>query len=568
MTQIQTPEGVVEFPDNMSKADIENVLRQRYPAKKSSDGVTLQSPRGGTTTMPADDPRIPFLVNQRGWVVRGPSGEADIGATAADVAKSVGTRLGEMGIGIAGGLGTAQELLSGGAGWLSEKTGIGEPETVRKTLRGAPILPGMTVGALPSGSDIQGGVETVTGPFYEPKTRSGETAATIADYAANAVIPGGLVRKTLSVALPVAAKEATREFSRRVAPSTESYLPDIAGLVTSIPAASMFRPSVPKIISKQKNLPTLPEIEALTDDAYNQLRAAGIKYDANAYDNLINEIRTDLHKTGKRAITSPRAHGFIDELNQYRGGSPDFSDLDSIRQAAGDFAFNTSDSVEAGAAKMIWNKIGKFMSGAPMINTTGKTGPEITGMMARARDLASRKIKAEQLTKMAKKAEGYVSGEASGLRRQFGALTTKLADKPRGFTETERQAIETVHKGTPGQRLASWAGSTGADIARGAGRSNLLPALVGSGAATAGYAIGGYPGAAIASLAQQGLGMGAKAAALGQTRKAAQRAVQTALAGRAGQAAAEAQRIRDFQAMLQRLGITGLLGTQAIEDRR
>lgn len=103
---------------------------------------------------------------------------------ALDTAKSTGVGLGEGVMAIAGLPGDINNLAKSASGYILDKIGATE---------GAKALRNYGEGLLPSTGTITGGVEKVTGKFYEPKSGFGRLGRTLGQFAPAAAVGGGAV---------------------------------------------------------------------------------------------------------------------------------------------------------------------------------------------------------------------------------------------------------------------------------------------------------------------------------------------------------------------------------------
>jgi len=128
----------------------------------------------------------------------------DAPSTAMDVAKSAGTGVAKGVIGLLGLPGLAKDAIDAGLdygiskGWLPQPSAT--PQQRAAALQAQPNL-------TPNAETIQKGVESVTGEFYKPQTTEGKYAQTIGEFAPNAIVPGGLIRRTAQTVVPAVASE-------------------------------------------------------------------------------------------------------------------------------------------------------------------------------------------------------------------------------------------------------------------------------------------------------------------------------------------------------------------------
>jgi hypothetical protein len=122
------------------------------------------------------------------------------------LAKSFGIGLAQGAIGLPGMFGDARELSAHGAQRLADYIAPGYGPTMGTAVsRGLSLLPFM---GGPTSSDIRRMIEPVTGPFYEPRTVTGDYARTVGEFVPGMFAPGGLARNAARyVVLPALASE-------------------------------------------------------------------------------------------------------------------------------------------------------------------------------------------------------------------------------------------------------------------------------------------------------------------------------------------------------------------------
>jgi predicted Zn-dependent peptidase len=584
MITVKGPDGAtIQFPDDTPRDTITGIMRQRYGGPDpTTTGSTVSKSEGepapaavnpGTLAgfkvlldRGARDEVIQKYAETRGvkpadlYAAAGnivpsvnkasrlepavaPGGWMD---TATDIGRSAVSGIGQGALAVAGLPGD----IKGGVDWLMNKVLPMTPEQQAQYAGANTLVP-------PSTAELRGKVQEVTGPFYRPKSTAGRYAESIGEFAPAAITgPGGVVRKAAMAVAPGLLTEGAQDVTAGTAAEVPATI--AAGVLGGGIGALAGRGS-----SLTRAVKTLvPDVEkgyeqvaSKTKQLYDDLRSKGIKYDANAWDSFATETAHDLRTEGFRARQAPKAHDIIDEMHSMVGKSPDYNDVESLRKAAGNLARQSIEPTEQAMGRILVRKLDKFTEASPFMTTTGETTPQIQAQMRAAREMASRKIKAEQLMTARDMAQNYVSGEASGLRNQFTAMGRRIAKKKgAGFSPVEQQAIAAVSQGTIPQRALSTLGTTGVDVARTSGRSNLLPFGVG-GATAAGGALFGPVGAVMAPLAQQGVAIAAKQMALASTKRAAENAIRIMLAGRGAQTDAVRQRVQDIIRLMASQGI-------------
>jgi hypothetical protein len=146
-----------------------------------------------------------------------------------DVAKSGGVGIGQGLINSAGFLGDARDFLSGGVQKAADYFAPGSAPNAGGYFSKA--MPDVVQQA-PTSSQLQQGAESITGPFYQPKTIEGEYARTIGEFAPSAAMPGSLLGNALRyVLLPALASETSGQLTKGTA--AEPWVRAVAALVTA-----------------------------------------------------------------------------------------------------------------------------------------------------------------------------------------------------------------------------------------------------------------------------------------------------------------------------------------------
>jgi hypothetical protein len=150
-------------------------------------------------------------------------------STAADVAKSFGIGIPKGVMGLTALPGEVSNLIGRGVNaagnWLTGKNMTAEEFAAKR----AAALGGPDIAA-PTGETVRKGVESVTGPLYEPKTKAGEYAQTVGEFVPAAMAgPGGVARRAITGAvIPGVTSEAAGQLTEGTA--AEPYA-RIAGAV-------------------------------------------------------------------------------------------------------------------------------------------------------------------------------------------------------------------------------------------------------------------------------------------------------------------------------------------------
>lgn len=179
----------------------------------------------------------------------------------------------DVGKGSLGGLGRGTAALLGLPGTVGElaragmrKAGVPEQgiEASRLMMRANPLLSPF---AGPGARAVQGEMEKVIGPLYEPKTTAGQYASTIGEFAPSALIPGvggGLLARATNVVVPAVASETAGQITKGSA--IEPWARAGAGIGAGLGMGKIITPTAP---------PTVAHAEAV-----DRLRQQGIPLSA------------------------------------------------------------------------------------------------------------------------------------------------------------------------------------------------------------------------------------------------------------------------------------------------
>lgn len=183
----------------------------------------------------------------------------DYVSTTADVLQTIPAGLARGVAGVIGLPGTVQGLVGEAVNWAGEKAGF-----PRKELPESPLMP--------STQAVTQAIETQTGPLYQPQTRAGRYANTIAEFVpAAAAGPGNLLKNLVTFGvLPGVVSEGAGEVAQNIAPSLEGPARAIGAIGTGLAAAMLTRPTSAQAINQYARGATpqqLQQAEALFAEA-------------------------------------------------------------------------------------------------------------------------------------------------------------------------------------------------------------------------------------------------------------------------------------------------------------
>jgi hypothetical protein len=272
------------------------------------------------TEAPAFDPSQPFT-------------EESSPSVAADVAKSGGIGVAKGAIGVAGLPGDIQSILHrhNPFDWLAQRYAEAYPEQAAKNRALAEkVGRGSDIGEMrpPTSSEIQHGVEGVTGKFYEPQTTAGQYAETIGEFAPG-VVGGGeaLVPRLIKRAVvPGAASEAAGEATEGT--SLEPWARAGAGIIGQHSAGRL-----ENMLRRPATVPTIDDLYNAADQGYKNARGYGVEISRQHVSRLADDILSDLDNDGFRNANAPKTFSALEELKNPTGANVRLDDIESVRKA-------------------------------------------------------------------------------------------------------------------------------------------------------------------------------------------------------------------------------------------
>lgn len=258
--------------------------------------------------------------------------------------------------------------------------------------------------------------------------------------------------------------------------------------------------------SAVNSAPTREALGVSADAAYDTMRAAGVRFNANGFENLLQRIDADLQGQNLGAMTGSATERWHRELMSRIGQAPTLEEIDLIRRdiqaAAREARSGASPRLDdARLLDRMITAIDDFVldPAAPIMSGNLAAGQAALAE-GRRLSLASRKSTTinEAIDSAAISAgmrQGNPSSQQGAMANAFRVLAND-ADKMRMFTAEERRLIEEVAGG-------AWTENTLRQLGRLApgnllSMGGIIPAAAGIGGA---YAAGGLPAAAGAAAA-------------------------------------------------------------------
>lgn len=213
---------------------------------------------------------------------------------------------------------------------------------------------------------------------------------------------------------------------------------------------------------RQKVVERTPETQQLYQTAANDYAAmdnANVVYSPEAYEQMVNRIKSGLEKTRYTPRFSPQAKDFLDELDDRLKTPQGLTDLDVLRAEARDRMAKASAG-EKKALSVIYNEIDDALDNLSVNNLVPKdpsthvVTPTVAKTLAEkiqsARDKFRIAKKSETIEDLIFKAEGStVDDPIRALRTQFSTLAKNKKELTR-FTDDEQRVIKQIAAGEVG----------------------------------------------------------------------------------------------------------------------
>lgn len=200
------------------------------------------------------------------------------------------------------------------------------------------------------------------------------------------------------------------------------------------------------------------ELRSAADAAYTKADNAGVIFGPSGIRQLGKDVKTDLADFGYHPQMQPKIAPILKEIDRLSNGNVTLKGVEVLRRMAGN-ARTSIDASERSLGGKIVEKIDDWVANA-------KPGQAITGDAAEgaaalqeARGLWQRVKKSEMVDDALERAERRAAstgsgGNADNATRQNIRGILDNPKKVRGFSEAEREAMEKVVRGTPGQNIA------------------------------------------------------------------------------------------------------------------
>jgi hypothetical protein len=476
-----------------------------------------------------------------------------------DVLKGVGSGLVKGITGLAGSAGDVQKMTGDVLAFGAEKLGFSpEIQSGARFVGERMALPGM--GKMPTTEMVRAPVEAAIGPLPEAKTLPGQIAERFGEYAPAAIAgPGSLIRRGFMAAAPAVASELAGRIPGVEGSPYQPYVETVAGLAAGLPVALGGRGAA--LQEMRAKAPTQDAVSDLVKEAYKKVDDAGIMFDPVSTRRAVSDIKAGLSERGLEAVgdgPAARLYKRVDNLLKGKA-SKSWANIDRILKEGKEVLRSGADATVKGDVKVIVDNLEKLVKSGKITSRSGLSRDEINSTINAARELARRNILAREIETMKGRMPGYLAGEESAFRNQFGAYLK--SPEGRSLKPAEKEAFSRIvrREGPLGiahsmsSRLGQIAGSTG-----GMGVGALTGSTLGP--------IGTVGGALLGAGVTAGTQAAFRKVMERVTEKAVDDALKTVLAGRAAQGKAmKAEQIEDLRRIV-RAALISEAATNPVEE--
>jgi hypothetical protein len=234
--------------------------------------------------------------------------------------------------------------------------------------------------------------------------------------------------------------------------------------------------------------PTVDELKAQANAAYEAAERAGVIIDKGSFRNLAQQIQLDMANEGIDQTLHPRSMAALSRLmNQDENLTLKGADI--LRRVVRNAATSTDPS-ERRLATMMIERLDDYIDNLRPGDILGGNAQAAKTALNEARGLWSRARKGEIIENMVEAARDQASGFENGLRIQARQLL-KNKKAIRGFSEAEVDALRQISRGGPVGNILRGLGTFGLDLGK---SRNAVGTLLG---VAAGGSAAGIPGAVV-----------------------------------------------------------------------
>ena len=419
---VQLPDGrTAEFPEGMSRAEIEEVLKKQFPTSQEQPSDLA---RGiGLATRAA----APTLVGAQLGAAGGPMG-AVLGSVAVPAADVL------------------NQLLNA----------IASPFTARRLMPASQAIQNlMTRAGVPAAPETQTPTERVASAGLETMTSLGRTLPEFIRRGAEIApsVAQGISRQMAVAPGTQAAVAPTAVMAGQTV--TEATDNPLAGLATTLATGAVGGMKRP-----QREAPSQQVLSQVAEDRYARLQESGIQLNNEAFTQQMSKIAKSLRESGYTPTGYPKITGAIEELTS-TAQTKDWTELQALRKMIKG-GQKSVDPEERRLASILLDEYDNYLTNVPKTDIVAGDGKAVGKAWDEARNAYSRMKKAEVFEDMLETAKldrskFTQSGEENSLAKQLRDLA-KNEKRMRLFTKEEQQAITKAAQGGTPQNLLKFFG--------------------------------------------------------------------------------------------------------------
>jgi hypothetical protein len=410
-----------------------------------------------------------------------------------DIAKTIPSKLAQGTMSLMGAFGDAREMGVDLARWGLNKLGA-SPEASDRVAGFTRYLNPMAF--FPTTEQIRKPVEQMTGPFYEPKTKEGQYAGTIAEFAPAMALPGGagktLIKKAIQKGVQTVAPAVASETAGQYTKGTKWEPLARAGAAV---ATAPFTGGRSRSISNK-------QMRAEASAGFESAKHSGVALKPETYSKMLDEAYKAAAENGYFAKNQTKLKNAFDEMERWRGSAVDLDSYKNLRTVLNS-AFDPSNPQMNNAMKAARNRMDALLSRVKVNGIVANVPPQEAIRTLRKSISDWRRVKRlddiEAIRRDADlrgSAKFTQSGSENVLRHDFLREATNKR-RMRGWTGAEMQQIERVVGGTKGGNAARMVGKYAptSPLAAASGGG-----MAGAAGGAVGFLLGGPAGAAIGAL--------------------------------------------------------------------
>jgi hypothetical protein len=244
--------------------------------------------------------------------------------------------------------------------------------------------------------------------------------------------------------------------------------------------------------SSRAAAPTLDELTAAKNAAYQAVDNSGVRYTPDAMKGLAGDINTALGQARYNPNLHTKAGPVLDQIandvNSAAGYSPSLTELDQLRRQVRDAVAMSSDKDERRIGGVILGRIDGFINSAGPDQVTGAGDPtQAAALIQRARNLNARVEKLRSLDNLDEAAvdRAAATGTGSNTGNALRQNMIRFQNDTGNLTPAEQDAVRAAIRGNPVQNALREVGSfspeggtvrAGASIFTGAMSHGAIPA--------------------------------------------------------------------------------------------